>query len=41
MGLYGTRCEKCGQEWWFCSVSPMQMIGKPCKCDKKYHKEIN
>ncbi len=41
MGLYWTKCKKCGAMWGFISVTPMHLIGEPCKCDSKYHKPCN
>lgn len=36
MGIYFYRCKKCGNEWTFCSVTPMQVFGEPCKCGLEY-----
>lgn len=37
MGLYFTKCTKCGRTWWFCSVD-YSTGGEPCNCDEQYHK---
>jgi len=37
MGLYFTKCIKCGRMWWFCSVD-FSTGGEPCDCGKQYHK---
>ena len=41
MGVYWTKCTKCGKMWGFISVTPMQSIGEPCDCDKKYYKNCD
>ncbi len=38
MGLYFTKCEKCGHIGWFCSVN---MTSNTCDCNPKYKKECD